>query len=61
MAVGDGASEKTGKIDYGPIPAPEGYAVDWQTKIEKAKEAWKAGQKARRGKPIAFEPPIGPR
>ena len=62
MAVENDASKRTNNNGFGPVPAPEGYDVDWPTKIAKAKKARKSGQKARRGKPVAFEAPtLGPR
>ena len=37
-----------------PIPNPESHDTDWQGKIEKAKEARKAGLASRKGKPVTF-------
>ncbi len=42
----------------GPIPPPVDDSnrpdMDWQTKIAKAKEARKAAQEHRKGKPVTF-------
>ena len=47
-------SKKTQGGAEPPIPTPEQLDANWQVKIIKAKEARKAGQELRKGKPQVF-------
>ena len=54
VMVGDSDSKKATNSADTPIPIPEGDRADWQSKIERAKEARKAGQELRKDKPKVF-------